>query len=150
MLKSLPLAYLSNYLCVLGLLFSTLISFWRLEHFTRYLKKKTQAQISPFYKFPVSLQLTNIQPNSKQNPNLIFKKYEHLTLGLELRLVLWCLMPLSTIFQLYHGSVSLVKETGIPGENYRPVASHWQTLSHNVASSTPLLEWDSNSQLHWW
>jgi hypothetical protein len=29
-------------------------------------------------------------------------------------------------------SVSLVEDTGGPGENYRPVASHWQTLSHNV------------------
>ena len=26
---------------------------------------------------------------------------------------------------------------GVPGENHRPVASHWQTLSHNVVSSTP-------------
>jgi hypothetical protein len=26
----------------------------------------------------------------------------------------------------------LVEETGGPGENHRPVASHWQTLSHNV------------------
>jgi hypothetical protein len=25
----------------------------------------------------------------------------------------------------------------VPGENQRPVASHWQTLSHNVVSSTP-------------
>ena len=30
-------------------------------------------------------------------------------------------------------------ETGVPGENHRPVASHWQTLSHNVVSSTPCL-----------
>ena len=29
-------------------------------------------------------------------------------------------------------SVSLVEETGGPGENHRPVASHAQTLSHNV------------------
>ena len=29
-------------------------------------------------------------------------------------------------------SVLLVKETGGPGKNHRPVASHWQTLSHNV------------------
>ena len=35
-------------------------------------------------------------------------------------------------------SVLLVKETGIPRENYRPVASHWQT-SHNDISSTPRL-----------
>jgi len=30
------------------------------------------------------------------------------------------------------GSVLLVEETGVPGENYKPVTSHWQTLSHNV------------------
>jgi hypothetical protein len=29
-------------------------------------------------------------------------------------------------------SVLLVEETGVPGENHRPVASHRQTLSHNV------------------
>jgi hypothetical protein len=29
-------------------------------------------------------------------------------------------------------SVLLVEETGGPGENHQPVASHWQTLSHNV------------------
>ena len=29
-------------------------------------------------------------------------------------------------------SVLLVEETGGSGENHRPVASHWQTLSHNV------------------
>ena len=39
--------------------------------------------------------------------------------------------------------VLLVKETG---ENHRPGASHWQTLSHNVVSSTPLNEWYRNSQ----
>jgi len=36
-------------------------------------------------------------------------------------------------------SVLLVVESGVPGENHRPVASHWQTLSHKVASSTPRL-----------
>jgi hypothetical protein len=29
-------------------------------------------------------------------------------------------------------SVLLVEETGVPGENHRPVASHRQTLPHNV------------------
>ena len=38
-------------------------------------------------------------------------------------------------------SVLLVEETGVPVENHRPVASHWQTLSHNVVSSTPRLSW---------
>jgi len=47
--------------------------------------------------------------------------------------VSWCLTILSTTFQLYRGRpVFLVEETGGPGENHRPVASHWQALSHNV------------------
>jgi len=33
-------------------------------------------------------------------------------------------------------SVLLVEETGVPIENHRPTTSHWQTLSHNVVSST--------------
>jgi hypothetical protein len=34
-------------------------------------------------------------------------------------------------------SVLLVEETRVPGENQRPAASHWQTLSHTVVSDTP-------------
>jgi len=44
-------------------------------------------------------------------------------------------------------SVLFVEETGVPGENHRPAASHWQTLSHNVVSSTSPHEQDSNLQL---
>ena len=44
-------------------------------------------------------------------------------------------------------SILLVEETRVPGENHRPVTSHLQTLSHNVASSTPCQELDLNSQL---
>ena len=43
--------------------------------------------------------------------------------------VWWCLTPLSAVSWQ---SVLRVEETGGPGENYRPVTSHWQTLSHNV------------------
>jgi hypothetical protein len=43
--------------------------------------------------------------------------------------------------------VLLVEETGVPGKSHRPVASRRQTLSHNVVSSTPCHEQDSNSQL---
>jgi hypothetical protein len=42
-------------------------------------------------------------------------------------------------------SVLLVEETRVPGENHRPVAIHWQTLSQ-VASSTPRHERGSNSR----
>ena len=44
-------------------------------------------------------------------------------------------------------SVLLVEGAGVPGENHRPVASHCQTLSHNVVSSTPRHERGSNSQV---
>jgi hypothetical protein len=47
-------------------------------------------------------------------------------------------------------SILLVEKTG---ENHWPAASHWQTLSHNVVSSTPHNDQHSNSQLdcdrHW-
>ena len=50
-------------------------------------------------------------------------------------------------------SVLLVEETGVPGEYYRPAASHWQTLSHNIISSTPCLSgiWTQNvsDDRHW-
>ena len=31
-------------------------------------------------------------------------------------------------------SILLVDESGVPGENHRPVASHGQTLSHNIVT----------------
>ena len=44
-------------------------------------------------------------------------------------------------------SVLLVEETEVPGENQWPIASHLQTLSHNVVSSTTHHEQGSHSQL---
>jgi hypothetical protein len=70
---------------------------------------------------------------------------------------LWCLMSLSTILHTNLGgfmvfkatlkqyfsnivrSVLLVEETGVPGENYRPAANNWSTLSHNIVSGTTRL-----------
>jgi hypothetical protein len=43
----------------------------------------------------------------------------------------------------------LLLEIEVPSEIHRSAASHRQTLSHNVASSTPRHEWDSSSQLKW-
>ena len=37
-----------------------------------------------------------------------------------------------------------------PTENHRPVSSTWQTLSHNVVSSTPCHACDTNSQPKGW
>jgi hypothetical protein len=44
-------------------------------------------------------------------------------------------------------SVLLVEENSVPREVHRPAASHCQTLSHDVLSSTPRHEQGSNSQL---
>ena len=41
--------------------------------------------------------------------------------------------------------IFLMEEKGIPREKHRPTASHLQTSSHNVVSSTPRYERDSNS-----
>jgi hypothetical protein len=61
-----------------------------------------------------------------------------------------CLMVFNATFNnipvMSWRSVLLMVETGGPGENHLPVASDWQTLSHNVVSSKPRHEKDSNSQ----
>jgi TolB-like protein len=52
--------------------------------------------------------------------------------------------------QQYFGHI--VEETGISGENHWSAASYWQTLSHNVISSTPrtrnIKVIDSNSTIN--
>ena len=40
-----------------------------------------------------------------------------------------------------------VEETWVSGENHRPIASHWQTLSHIVISSTSCLSEVLNQKL---
>jgi hypothetical protein len=66
-----------------------------------------------------------------------------------------CLMVLNTTFNnisvILWRSVVLVKETGGPGENHRPVASHWQSLSHNVVhvALIEILTHNVSDDRHW-
>jgi hypothetical protein len=52
-------------------------------------------------------------------------------------------MVFNTIFSnisvILWWSVLLVEETRVPRENHRPVASHWQILSHNVVLNNVFL-----------
>jgi len=76
-------------------------------------------------------------------------KIRELELGFSVLCV--CLMVFNTIFNnisvISWWSVLLVEETRVPGENHWPVASHRQTVSHNVVSCTPRHDRSSNSQL---
>jgi hypothetical protein len=61
---------------------------------------------------------------------------------------LWCFnTTFNNISAISWRSVLLLGETAVPGENRRSVASDWQTLSHNIVSSTPHHERNSTSQL---
>jgi hypothetical protein len=57
-----------------------------------------------------------------------------------LLLLFVCLVVFNTTFNnisvISWWSVLLVEESGGPGVNHRPVASHWQTLSYNVEHLT--------------
>jgi len=43
----------------------------------------------------------------------------------------------NNISVIAYRSILLVEETRVPGENHRPVASHWQSLSHYVVHLAP-------------
>jgi hypothetical protein len=64
----------------------------------------------------------------------------HLTINVAGLALVWILVFKATfnnISAISWWSVLLMEKTGVHGENHRHIASHWQTVSHNVASSTP-------------
>ena len=70
--------------------------------------------------------------NSVSKGKLLHIKYFCLFIHIWLFVRLFCLTPLSTIFQLYRGGQFYWRRKPKDPENHQPVASHWQTLSHNV------------------
>jgi hypothetical protein len=129
-----------------------------------------------FYNFIVLFYREEIYGNERaeggsQPPLMIvfYKKYTNIDPGWHIRYLgntdlhcfhiytgLW-VMVFNTTFNnisvISWRSVLLVEETEVPWENYRPAASHWQTLSHNAVSSTPRLSegWTHNfsGDRHW-
>jgi len=76
--------------------------------------------------------LLQLKEDTSKNYNLLhFWRLEDVDFDLFV-----CLMALNATFNnisvISWQSVLLVEETGGPCENHWPVASHWQSLSHNV------------------
>jgi hypothetical protein len=65
----------------------------------------------------------------------------------------WCLnATFNNISAISWRLVLVVEETGGPGENHWPVASHWQTWSHNVVQQMVYLyhKWHLNVENKKW
>ena len=108
----------------------------------------------PYQPFPVMLWTTSFSVTEAEfckfsNPLIFFSTFINISSTVESKYkqddqiffswifysLLVCLMVFNATFNnisaITWPSVSLVEETGGPGENHRPVASHWQTLSQN-------------------
>ena len=74
----------------------------------------------------------NLQIQHKKLPQQIRIKY----IGVRVKVMIFN-ATFSNISAMSWQLVVLVEDTGVPGENHRPVASQWKSVSHNVVSSTP-------------
>jgi hypothetical protein len=88
-----------------------------------------------------------VKTNSYKQRNKLFISTHLIGLGVMFN------ATFNNISVILWSSIFLVEETGVLRENYRPVVSHWQTLSHNVVWSTPRLNriWTPNvsGDMHW-
>jgi len=73
----------------------------------------------------------------KQLPQQIRIKY----IGVRVKVTIFN-ATFSNISAMPWWSVLLVEETRVPGENHRPVASQWQSVSHNFVLDTPRLRFE--------
>jgi hypothetical protein len=91
----------------------------------------------------ISIKL-NIEHVRLFSENVLLLKYSVLTY--RVRIIIFN-ANFNNISAISWRSVLLVEETRVPGENHRPVASHWQTLSHKAVSNTLCSKRDSSSQI---
>ena len=112
--------------------------------------KVKKSPTSPGLVTPVTCRIYSIRVISPYDILVsIFGGYYHFQQFLaDQGLGLWCLTPLSTIFQLYRGSQFYCRmKPGVPGEIYRLAASHWQRYHIMLYQVHPSHEQDLNSQL---
>jgi hypothetical protein len=110
---------------------------WRLfiyvlVFFLHYEKQNNHVHSYPFLLW-VTVKPAHVVTSIKQSPVL----KGHLFLVLVIENFIW-IEPLLRGHLSYIGHFVFVRKPEYPEENHRPDTCHWQTLSHNVVSSTTL------------